>query len=285
MKNRIIYIALLACLFACSKKESELEFVDMAKLANTWTLDSVIYETTSGKMYLEIQSFDQLEMETGGTYFKTDPDFLIQLTPAVGTETNQKVEGMGLWEFPNENSPFNLLFDKGANTYDLYGNFDSYENYKYLGDPENLFKYDMFDDELILTNNKIEKLYNFGFVNTLNILYNRLKNGQRTDYNVGAVWGNYCGYYMGYKHIADSLYTLDDENGILQKDPLLVGQADGVEQFADDYDLNALINEDINFSNGFFSTYNDAYNNGINEALWRFENNETFDFKLEQKFY
>lgn len=272
------FICLSLLLAACKKKESDVLGLKVDDIVQEWQLEKIVYTNDDlNKEFTYTPYYDiVLTMLKGGRYEINDNYSLLNVKPVNGSglDNSKDVQKTyGSWEFTNESDPTQIVFNKGAQTYSLWGNYNS--NYYYtFSDPEFVFNYTLSENKLTLTSTDYNLMYNYGFYLHYDDawFYNPYDYAPYDDYNDGYAIGEYYGYAGGYNDGALEVYN-DSAQSIktYRKDAFFNGSVDGKLQwyYEEDYgsiDLSSVPSYEAGWIDGYWEYYDKAYEEGKKNA-------------------
>jgi len=272
----LFFFALL--FVGCKKKESEVIGLKVDDIAQEWVLEKIVYtneeisEDYTFNPYYDIT----LKMIKGGRYEINDIYALLNLKPVNGSgilSSKDVQKTYGSWEFTNESKPNQIVFNKGAQTYSLWGNYNS-KNYYTFTDPEFVFNFKLSENNLTLTSTDYNVMYNYGFYLSYDdaYYYDPYYYAPNDTYADGYDIGKYYGYAGGYNDGALEVYN-DSSKSIktYRKDAFFNGIVDGKLEwyYVQDYgliDLTSSPNYESGWIDGYWEYYNSAFTLGKKNA-------------------
>lgn len=254
MKKIIIYISFIIVFASCENDlESEFHNIDKDELYSTWSLEEVEINSSNYSYVIPTYEVNTLQLNEGGTYLIDDPEGMILLNP-VDFE-------YGLWEFPIESAPEEILFDKGVSTYDEIGFYLDYTYYQVLNNPIDLFEFELDNGDLNLISTSYEKNYNYSFRYFYDYISYYMIVDEFSTYEDGYFWGEEIGYYTGISDAA--IDAVGPESQEFIDNAIIIGLGDA----ANEYYYNFIDGVDFNnpefeagFYDGFFNTYDEGTN-------------------------
>lgn len=256
MKKIILYISITSAFFSCNDElESEFHIVETEALYQSWEVESIEFLSSNENFNLPIFNSNTLQLNKGGTYnLVSDEDNVIQLFSA-----NPEI---GIWEFPVEASPTQILFDKGVSTYDEFLFYDSWLYYRIAESPIHLFNYKLINNNRVLrlTTDSYEKIYNYGIRYYYDYLYDQFYVYPSSTYEEGIIWGEEIGYFMGISDAADESISLG--YNILEDNAFMISIGDAAYEYDYDYEIFSYIASNAEFERGFYEGFDRGYEEG-----------------------